>query len=405
MISAFFDRDTVLTFNPPLSGSEGVRIIDLLYDSNERKNYENYDYIRDIMANTEDGIGYIRIYDNHITQFTLYSYRGETRDIDKLNDRLEWFEGNGYRMLDGYSTIPDVNQAFDKLYESEDDFDWAKQITSKINLKPRTSVIGKRFTMDQKGYRKWEDGRIVTGWDGFYPIVGIKMWDSLECYVFKLSPYTIFVPVTEFDGGKLKESEEDFDWAKNAVNNYDGLKGKSWHIDFDTDEDFIEIQKWLFKQGFKWGEKGTKIEKTTGMKSIQSIWQDNVDNQTLTRSNRWPYKDSLGVSLRENLGKPIHIIWSDFVGRKNINENKMENPKSLLGLEFTLADEGSVGSFIVYTIDSVKEDFKGRPIIGVSWIHNGKTQSTTYNMQTVLNNLEKGIWKLYTGDVWNKLDG
>ena len=105
MISAFFDRDTVLTFNPPLSGSEGVKIIDLLYDSNERKNYENYEYIRDIMANTEDSIGYIRIYDNRITQFTLYSYRGETRDIDKLNDRLEWFEGNGYRMLDGYSTI------------------------------------------------------------------------------------------------------------------------------------------------------------------------------------------------------------------------------------------------------------------------------------------------------------
>jgi len=315
MISAFFDRDTILTFNPPLSGNEGIKIIDLLFDSNERKNYKSYDYIRDIMVNTEDSIGYIRIYDNYITQFTLYDYR-EGTDNDNLNDRLEWFEGNGYRMLDGYSVIPDVNQAFDKLYESEDDFEWAKDV----------------------------------------------------------------------------------------INGYDGLKGKPWHIDFDTDEDFIEIQKWLFKQGFRWGEQGTKIEKTKGIRSIQSIWPENIEDQTLTRSASWPYHDSLGVSVSNKLGKPIHIIWSDFIGRKNINENKMEDPKSLLGLEFTLADEDSVGSFIVYTIDSIKEDFKGRPIIGVSWIHNGKNQSTTYNLQSVLNHLERGVWKLYTGDVWNKLD-
>jgi len=316
MISAFFDRDTILTFNPPLSGGEGLKVIELLFDSKERENYVNYNYIRNIMIDTDDSIGYIRIYDNHITQFTLYSYGGETRDIDKLNDRLEWFEGNGYRMLDGYSVIPDVNQAFDKLYESEDDFEW----------------------------------------------------------------------------------------AKNAVNEYDGLKGRPWHIDFDTDEDFIEIQKWLFAQGFSWAGKGTQVEEIKGIRSIQSVWRDNVNNQTMTRSDSWPYGNSLVTAKHEGAGTPIHIIWSDFIGRKNINENKMENPKSLLGLEFTLADENSAGSFIVYTIDSITEDFRGQPIVGISWINNGKTQSTTYDLQTVLSILERGIWKLYTGDIWNKLD-
>jgi len=316
MISAFFDRDTILTFNPPLSGGEGLKVIELLFDSKERENYVNYNYIRNIMIDTDDSIGYIRIYDNHITQFTLYSYGGETRDIDKLNDRLEWFEGNGYRMLDGYSVIPDVNQAFDKLYESEDDFEW----------------------------------------------------------------------------------------AKNAVNEYDGLKGRPWHIDFDTDEDYIEIQKWLFNQGFTWGEYNTKIDTTKGIRSVQSIWPDMIEGQTLTRSDSWSYKNSLGITNKYGMPTPIHIIWSDFINRKNINENKMEDPKSLLGLEFVLADENSTGSFIVYTIDSIMEANNGDSIINMSWIFKGKTWTTTYALENVLRNLENGVWLPYTGNIWDRLN-
>lgn len=97
---------------------------------------------------------------------------------------------------------------------------------------------------------------------------------------------------------------------KEELNDYYGLVGHTWHIDFKNEEESIEGQKWLFKNGFRWPERDYNIIK--GRRSVQSIWQDNVDARTFTGSDSWPYSESLRVTKQKGLEKPIHIIWSDF---------------------------------------------------------------------------------------------
>lgn len=97
---------------------------------------------------------------------------------------------------------------------------------------------------------------------------------------------------------------------KEVLNDYYGLVDHTWHIDFKNEEESIEGQKWLFKNGFRWSMGNYDIIR--GRRSVQSIWQDNVDARTFTGGDYWPYSESLRVTKKERLEKPIHIIWSDF---------------------------------------------------------------------------------------------
>lgn len=420
MISSFFDKDTALVFNPPLQGEKGLELLNLLFYGEDRKKYNAEYNVIEYSLTRGSGIAYIRIYGKNITKYTIFS---DDDNVD-IMERLTWFRENNYRVLDGYSVIPDSSQAIDKLYEQEDDFEWAKEIVNQNKENPKVKINGKPFTMNQEGCLTWKNQKKIIGWTSSYPIIGMKNHDGLECYIIKLdNRYTVFIPVSEFEKDNLSEARRSSTECKivrprveDLLLDKDFLFGKAWHMDLGHQSQSVEAQEWLFKLGFEWPNTEERHVIFSDRANFQSVWPDNRRNRTFTGSSdgrEWTIKDSQRVASEYGSKEIYHFNFSDIINSlpntddvfTKLYETEIEDPKRLLGLEFVLSRELETGNYTVYTITSMSE-MKGVEMFEISWVkpRTGITTGTRYPVKSVIRLLERGDWVPYTGNFFNKLN-
>jgi hypothetical protein len=180
----------------------------------------------------------------------------------------EQFKEEDKKFLEGYELLkksiqPEIYKRALKNLNEQDDFDWIRneEVYYPIN-NINELKIGQKYYIDYRvGYDNEQLNLPVVFRS--YPTRGASSYQFVgEGKDGELRNYLFFRHSTGeglqdmIDKGKVKykkselKEQDDFEWVR-EMEPYNIHEGP-WIIIYDNDEEFVEVQEWLFTQGYRW---------------------------------------------------------------------------------------------------------------------------------------------------------
>ena len=208
---------------------------------------------------------YIRFFRRGKYGFKISYYAGDEFDLEDARQNYRDWVDTGFKPLKWSELIGDTStdtyDIFDKLNESDDEFEWAKDIVSQRPIPKRVLVNNKRYVIpDKVGYNEY--WRIINGWNGWYDVIEVGNYLGEECFIIKLSDDypRVFIPISDFTDSELEVTHKRFMSESQEYSNVSSLINKKIWFDYPTErEDIEKVNQFLIDNGFR-GLKSDNID-------------------------------------------------------------------------------------------------------------------------------------------------